>query len=106
MKMGTTVISEKCNFDTKLRIDLPAMQIQLTINTPVLSQSQSIFQSYVIISEILHTFAAGQNSTGPAHSHSHRKGFQLDEINKNRVKSSTSLYITRQIQEGVSAQSW
>lgn len=38
-------------------------------------------QSYVIIYEILHTFVAGQNSTGPEHSHSHRKGFQLEEIN-------------------------
>jgi len=34
------------------------------------------------MSELLHTLEAGQNSTGPVHSHLHRKGFQLEEIKK------------------------
>ena len=41
--------------------------------------------SLIIMSELLHTFEAEQNSTGPVHSHLHRKGFQLEEIKKKTV---------------------
>lgn len=51
--------------------------------------------SLIIMSEILHTFEAEQNSIGPVHSHLHRKGFQLEEKNKKQSVRTRS-------QEGVS----
>lgn len=45
--------------------------------------------SLIIMSEILHTFEAEQNSIGPVHSHLHRKGFQLEEIKIKTVGENT-----------------